>query len=168
MADYAIVIKACSKIVCHALSRIKTKAMLWILFSGFTGFLTVYLYLSFYVRQALLGYLLSIYTQFFSVRTVTNCKFHSKPKQRSLSVFLIIYFRVIQTDNYIFHISTLSIYTPVFSVRTITRCKFISGSDHIFHGYSNRHFSTYQHCLSHSTCTMIAIGHISNIIELAT
>ena len=69
--------------------------------------LTVYLYLSFYVRQALQGYLLSIYTQFFSVRTITNCKFHSKPKQRSLSVFLITYFTVIQTDNYIFHISTL-------------------------------------------------------------
>ena len=31
MADYAIVIKACSKIVCHALSRIKTKAMLSLL-----------------------------------------------------------------------------------------------------------------------------------------
>ena len=81
--------------------------MLWILFSGFTGLFAVYLYLSFYVRQALLGYLLSIYTQFFSVRTITNCKFHSKPKQRSLSVFLITYFTVIQTDNYIFHISTL-------------------------------------------------------------
>ena len=44
MADYAIVIKACSKIVCHALSRIKTKAMLWILSSGFAGLFTVYLY----------------------------------------------------------------------------------------------------------------------------
>ena len=107
MANYAIVIKACSKIVCHALSRIKTQTMLWILFSGFTGFFTVYLYLSFYVRQALLGYLLSIYTQFFSVRTITNGKFHSRPKQRSFSVFLITYFTVIQTDNYIFHISTL-------------------------------------------------------------
>ena len=107
MAYYAIVIKACSKIVCHALSRIKTQTILWILFSGFTGFFTVYLYLSFYVRQALLGYLLSIYTQFFSARTITNCKFHSKPKQKSLSVFLITYFTVIQTDNYIFHISTL-------------------------------------------------------------
>ena len=41
MADYAIVIKAYSKIVCHALSRIKTKAMLWILFSGFAGLFTV-------------------------------------------------------------------------------------------------------------------------------
>ena len=47
MADYAIVIKACSKIVCHALSRIKTKAMLWILFSGFAGLFTVYFYLIF-------------------------------------------------------------------------------------------------------------------------
>ena len=78
MADYAIVTKACSKIVSHALSRIKTQTMLWILFSGFTGLFTVYLYLFFYVRQALLGYLLSIYTQFFSVRTITQCKFHSK------------------------------------------------------------------------------------------
>ena len=120
MADYAIVIKACSKIVCCALSCIKTKAMLWILFSGFAGLFTLYLYLIF-LMLSLLGYLLSIYT-------------------------------------------------PVFSVRTIMQCKFISRSDHIFHSYSNRHltFSTYQHCFSHSTCTMIAIGHISNIIELAT
>ena len=48
MADYAIVIKACSKIVCHALSRIKTQT-LWLYFiyclfmpiflcqAGFTG-----------------------------------------------------------------------------------------------------------------------------------
>ena len=51
MADYAIVIKAYSKIVCHALLRVKTKAMLWILFSGFAGLFTVYLYLFFfYVR----------------------------------------------------------------------------------------------------------------------
>ena len=49
MADYAIVIKACSKIVCHALSRIKTKAMLWILSSGFAGLFTVYLYLIFFL-----------------------------------------------------------------------------------------------------------------------
>ena len=49
MADYAIVIKAYSKIVCHALSRIKTKAMLFILFSGFAGLFTVYLYLIFFV-----------------------------------------------------------------------------------------------------------------------
>ena len=48
MADYAIVIKASSKIVCHALSRIKTKAMLWILSSGFAGLFTVYLYLIFF------------------------------------------------------------------------------------------------------------------------
>ena len=47
MADYTIVIKACSKIVCHTLSRIKTKVMLWILFSGFAGLFTVYLYLFF-------------------------------------------------------------------------------------------------------------------------
>ena len=49
MADYAIVIKACSKIVCHALSRIKTKATLWILSSGFAGLFTVYLYLIFFM-----------------------------------------------------------------------------------------------------------------------
>ena len=48
MADYAIVIKACSKIVCHALSRIKTKAMSWILSSGFAGLFTVYLDLIFF------------------------------------------------------------------------------------------------------------------------
>ena len=41
MADYAIAIKACSKIVSHALSRFKTKAVLWILFSGFAGLFTV-------------------------------------------------------------------------------------------------------------------------------
>ena len=80
MADYAIVIKAYSRIVCRALSRIKTQTMLWILFSGFTGLFTVYLYLLFYVRQALLRYLLSIYNQFFSVRTITQCKFHSEPR----------------------------------------------------------------------------------------
>ena len=57
MADYAIVIKACSKIVCHALSRIKTKAMLWILSSGFAGLFTVYLYL--------------IFTTEFSIQSVT-------------------------------------------------------------------------------------------------
>ena len=51
MSDCAIVIKAYSKIVCHALSRIKTNAMLWILFSGFAGLFTVSLYLiCFYVR----------------------------------------------------------------------------------------------------------------------
>ena len=49
MADYAIVIKACSKIVCHALSRIKTKAMLWTLFSGFAGLFTVHLYPIFFM-----------------------------------------------------------------------------------------------------------------------
>ena len=48
MADYAIAVKAFSKIVCHALSHIKTRAMLWILFSGFfAGLFTVYLYLIF-------------------------------------------------------------------------------------------------------------------------
>ena len=82
MADYAIVIKAYSKIVCHALSRIKNRQ-----YYGFTLF-TVYLCLFFYVRQALLDYLLSIYTQFFSVRTIMQCKFHSKPhKQRIYRYF---------------------------------------------------------------------------------
>ena len=101
MADYTILIQACSKIVCHALSRIKTQTMLWVI--------NCLLIPIFYVRQALLGYL-SIYTQFFSVRTITQCKFHSTPfagKQRRLSVFMITYFTVIQTDKYIFHISTL-------------------------------------------------------------
>ena len=61
MADYAIVIKAYSKIVFHALSRIKTKAMLWILFSGFAGLFTVYLYLIFfYVRRYWVIYCLFI------------------------------------------------------------------------------------------------------------
>ena len=101
MADYAIVIKAYSKIVCHALSRIKTKAMLWILFSGFAGLFTVYLYLFFFLCWALLGYLLSIYTQIFSVRTITRCKFHSKPhaSKVDLSVDMITYFTVSQTDT---------------------------------------------------------------------
>ena len=58
MADYAIVIKACSKIVCHALSRIKTKAMLWILFSGFAGLFTVYLYLIFFFMLGFTGLLI--------------------------------------------------------------------------------------------------------------
>ena len=131
MADYAIVIKACSKIVCHALSRIKTKAMLWILFSGFAGIFTVYLYLIFffYVRPYWVIYLLFI-PQLFLLRPLRDVNFTaSLPRGKG----------------------------------------FISRYDHIFHGYSNRHFtfSPYQHCLSHSTCTMIAIGHISNIIELA-
>ena len=37
MADYAIVTKACSKIVSYALSRIKAQTMLWILFSARGG-----------------------------------------------------------------------------------------------------------------------------------
>ena len=94
MADYAIVIKACSKIVCHALSRIKKQCY------GFTLF-TVYLCLFFYVRQALLDYLLSIYTPIVSVRTITRCKFHSKPhaSKVDLSVDMITYFTVSQTDT---------------------------------------------------------------------
>ena len=89
MADYAIVIKACSKIVCHALSRIKTKAMLWILSSGFAGLFTVYLYLIFfYVR----------------LYWVTHCQFIPQCfllgplRDVNLSVDLITYFTVIQTD----------------------------------------------------------------------
>ena len=58
MADYAIVIKACSKIVCHALSRIKTKAMLWILSSGFAGLFTVYLHLIFFFMLGFTGLLI--------------------------------------------------------------------------------------------------------------
>ena len=130
MADYAIVIKACSKIVCHALSPIKTKAMLWILFSGFVGLFTVYLYLIFFVRLYWVIYCLFI-PQLFLLGPLRDVNFTASP----------------------------------------SRAKgFISRYDHIFHGYSNRllTFSPYQHCLSHSTCTMIAIGHISNIIELAT
>ena len=72
MADYAIVIKAyILKLFvtpCHALKHRQCY--------GFTLF-TVYLCLFFYVRQALLDYLLSIYTQFFSVRAIMQCTFHS-------------------------------------------------------------------------------------------
>ena len=78
MADYAIVIKACSKIVCHSLSRIKTQTLLSILFSGFTGLFTVYLYLFSYVRQALLGYLLSIHIHFFLLGPLRNVNHASK------------------------------------------------------------------------------------------
>ena len=90
MADYAIVIK---EIVCHALSRIKTKAMLWILSSGFAGLFTVYLYLIFF---------------FFYVRLywVTHCLFIPQCcllgplRDVNLSVDLITYFTVIQTDTF--------------------------------------------------------------------
>ena len=58
MADYAIVIKACSKIVCHALSRIKTKAMLWILSPGFAELFAVYLYLIFFFMLGFTGLLI--------------------------------------------------------------------------------------------------------------
>ena len=78
MADYAIVIKACSKIVCRALSRIKTQTMLWLYFI-YCLFMPI-----FYVRQALLDNLLSIYAQFFSVRTIMQCKFHSKPRKQRI------------------------------------------------------------------------------------
>ena len=95
----------------------------WVIYCQF-----IPIFFFFYVRLYCVIYCLFI-PQFFSVRTITRCKFDSKP-----------------------HASK----------------GFISRFDHIFQGYSNRHltFSTYQHCLSHSTCTMIAIGHISNIIEL--
>ena len=91
MADYAIVIKACSKIVCYALSRIKTKAVLWILSSGFAGLFNVYLYLI-----------------FFNVRLywVTHCLFIPQYcllgplRDVNLSVDLITYFTVIQTDTF--------------------------------------------------------------------
>ena len=96
MADYAIVIKACSKIVCHALSRIKTKAMLWILFSGFfAGLFTVYLYLIFfffffYVRLYWVTHCLSI----------PQCFLLGLLRDVNLSVDLITYFTVIQTDTF--------------------------------------------------------------------
>ena len=92
MADYAIVIKACSKIVCHALSRIKTKAMLWILFSGFAGLFTVYLYLIFffYVRLYWVTHCLFI----------PQCFLLGSLRDVNLSVDLITYFTVIQTDTF--------------------------------------------------------------------
>ena len=92
MADYAIVIKACSKIVCHALSRIKTKAMLWIRSSGFAGLFTVYLYLIFFF--------------YVSLYWVTHCLFIPQCcllgplRHVNLSVDLITYFTVIQIDTF--------------------------------------------------------------------
>ena len=103
MADYAIVIKACSKIVCHALSRIKTKAMLWILFSGFAGLFTVYLYqISFYVRLYWVIYCLFI-PRFSLLGPLRDVNFTANLTQarggRDLSVDLLTYFTVIQTDT---------------------------------------------------------------------
>ena len=92
MADYAIAIKACSKIVSHALSSIKTKAMLWILFSGFAGLFTVYLY-----------------PNFFLLGPLRDVNFTASLTQvKDLSVDLITYFMVIQTYQHI-HKSTLLI-----------------------------------------------------------
>ena len=91
MADYAIVIKAWSKIVCHALSRIITKAMLWILFSGFFADLfTVYLYLFFYVRLYWVTHCLFI----------PQCFLLGPLRDVNLSVDLITYFTVIQTSTF--------------------------------------------------------------------
>ena len=96
MADYAIVIRACSKIVCHTLLRIKTKAMLWILFSGFAGLFTVYLYLIFfYVRLYWVIYCLFI-PKFFLLGPLHDVNFTAKLMQ---AVDLITYFTVIQTDS---------------------------------------------------------------------
>ena len=94
MADYAIIIKACSKIVCHAL---KQRQCYGYCFQAF-----------------LLGYLLFI-PIFFYVRLywVTHCLFIPQCfllgplRDVNLSVDLITYFTVIQTDT--FHISTLLI-----------------------------------------------------------
>ena len=101
MADYAIVIKAYSKIVCHALSRIKTKAMLWILFSGFAGLFTVYLYLIFlfYVRLYWVIYCLFI-PQLFLLGPLRDVNFTASLTQaKGLSVDMITYFTIIQTDT---------------------------------------------------------------------
>ena len=101
MADYAIVIKACSKIVCHALSRIKTKAMLWILPSGFAGLFTVYLYLIFlfYVRLYWVIYCLFI-PQLFPLGPLRDVNFTASLTQaKDLSVDMITYFTIIQTDT---------------------------------------------------------------------
>ena len=101
MADYAIVIKAYSKIVCHALSRIKTKAMLWILFSGLAGLFTVYLYLIFlfYVRLYWVIYCLFI-LQLFLLGPLRNVNFTASLTQaKGLSVDMITYFTIIQTDT---------------------------------------------------------------------
>ena len=99
MADYAIVLKAYSKIVCHALSRIKTRAMLWILLSGFAGLFTVYLYLLFYVRLYRVIYCLFI-PQLFLLGPLRDVNFTASLTQaKGLSVDMITYFTVIQTDT---------------------------------------------------------------------
>ena len=99
MADYAIVIKACSKIVCHALSRIKTKAMLWILFSGFAGLFTVYFYLFFYVRLYWVIYCLFI-PQFFLLGPLRDVNFTANLTQaKGVISRFDQYFTVIQTDT---------------------------------------------------------------------
>ena len=77
MADYAIVIKARSK-------------MLWILFSGFSGLFTVYLYLIFYVRLYWVTHCLFI----------PQCFLLGPSRDVNLSVDLITYFTVIQTDTF--------------------------------------------------------------------
>ena len=56
----------------------------------------------FYVRQALLGYLLSIYSQFFSVRTITQCKILQQTSRKEFIGIFYHLFTIIQTDNYIF------------------------------------------------------------------
>ena len=99
MADYAIVIKACSKIVCHALSRLKHRQCYG------------------YCFQALLGYLLSIYTYFFMLGRL----------------YWVIY---------CLFIPNLFLLGPLRNVNftgNLTQAKeAISIFEHIFHGYSNR------------------------------
>ena len=76
MADYTIVIKACSKIVCHALSSIETKAMLWILFSGFARLFTVYLYLIFFFMLGFTGlFIVYLYPIFFLLGPLRDVNF---------------------------------------------------------------------------------------------
>ena len=100
MADYAIAIKACSKIVCHALSGIKTKAMLWILFSGFAGLFTVNLYLIFFMLVFTGLSIIYLYPNFFLLGPLRDVNFTASLTQvKGLSVDLITYFTVIQTDT---------------------------------------------------------------------
>ena len=99
MADYAIVIKACSKIVCHALSRLKHRKCYG------------------YCFQALLGYLLSIFTYFFMLGRL----------------YWVIY---------CLFIPNFFLLGPLRNVNftgNLTQAKeAISIFEHIFHGYSNR------------------------------
>ena len=80
MADYAIVIKACSKIVCHALSRLKHRQCYGYCFQALLGYLlSIYTYFFMLGRLYWVIYCLFIPNFFFSVGTISQYKFHRKP-----------------------------------------------------------------------------------------